>query len=151
MLFAWKRFGGYEVSSKGDKRFSAFNAIMLDGRSLECWYQGDCKGWCPGGTEWRLGKGKPPKELTPEAQDALIYPELYATTQGGLWEAYLTLWRRWCNDHVDLLADLREKILQHHRLMPSEDEVFYLCDRFATTPINQAHALAVILNEREGC
>src|SRR5690606_2260660 len=33
--FTWSRYGGYEVSSKGDARFSAFNARMPDGRSIE--------------------------------------------------------------------------------------------------------------------
>ena len=52
---------GYECSTKGDKRFSAFCAIMPDGRSLEMWYQCDIKGYDIGGTNWRLGKGNPPK------------------------------------------------------------------------------------------
>lgn len=43
-MYTWKRYGGYEVSSHGDKRFSAFNAIMSDGRSIECHYQCDVKG-----------------------------------------------------------------------------------------------------------
>ncbi len=34
----WSRTAGYEVSSAGDKRFSTFNAILDDGRSIECWY-----------------------------------------------------------------------------------------------------------------
>lgn len=54
-MFTWSRRGGYEVSSKGDKRFSAFNAIMPDGRSIEEIYQCDCKHFDPGGTNWRLG------------------------------------------------------------------------------------------------
>lgn len=48
--FTWARRGGYEVSSKGDKRFSSFCAIMPDGRSLECHYQCDIKGYDVGGT-----------------------------------------------------------------------------------------------------
>ena len=34
MKFQWARFakGGYECSSKGDKRFSAFYALLSDGR-----------------------------------------------------------------------------------------------------------------------
>ncbi len=39
--FKWARYGGYEISSQGDKRFSAFNAILSDGRSIEQWYQCD--------------------------------------------------------------------------------------------------------------
>ena len=32
MEFTWSRRGGYEVSTKGDKRFSALVAKMPDGR-----------------------------------------------------------------------------------------------------------------------
>lgn len=35
----WSRRGGYEVSSKGDRRFSALIALMPDGRTIEQWYQ----------------------------------------------------------------------------------------------------------------
>ena len=56
-LITWSRFGGYECSSKGDARFSAFRARMPDGRSIEEWYQCDVKGYDPGGTAWRSGKG----------------------------------------------------------------------------------------------
>lgn len=37
----WMRYGGYEVSTKGDPRFSAFNALLADGRSIEQHYQCD--------------------------------------------------------------------------------------------------------------
>jgi hypothetical protein len=132
MTFAWRRFGGYEVSSKGDKRFSAFNAIMADGRSLECHYQCDVKGYQPGGRNWQLGKGKP--SLTP-------------LTPSELFEAYLGLWREWATHHPELIEEL-------YQCARSPDHPFgieepnYLCDRFATTPVNQAHALSIILNER---
>lgn len=39
MQYSWKRYGGYEVSTHGDKRFSAFCALMPDGRSIEMHYQ----------------------------------------------------------------------------------------------------------------
>lgn len=35
MKFKYSRHSGYECSSKGDIRFSAFGANMSDGRSLE--------------------------------------------------------------------------------------------------------------------
>lgn len=136
LIFDWKRYGGYYVDSQGDRRFSAFNAMMDDGRTLECHYQCDVKGWDPGGTHWRLGKGRPPKQ--PLSKDVL-------------WDNYLALWRRWINDHIDLFADLRKCIIRFHQETPSLDGRLYLSDRFATTPINQAHALAVLLNEREQC
>lgn len=120
-LFTWQRRGGYEVSSKGDPRFSAFNAIMPDGRSLECHYQCDVKGYQPGGTDWRLGKGKPP--LNPDVD---------------LWQEYLKLWRVWCSNHLTLMEELRDAAQRHHGI---------LSDCFASTPVNQANALSTILNE----
>lgn len=113
---------GYEVSSQGDKRFSAFNAIMTDGRSIEHWYQCDVKAYDPGGRNWRAGKGKPPR---------VPYPE------GQLWLAYLGLWRLWAVRHTTAITMLYESV--------GADG--HLTDCFATTEINQAHALATILNE----
>lgn len=65
---------GYEVSTQGDRRFSALVARMPDGRTIE------------------EGKGKPP---------------------------------------------LRSRAAKSG---------YRLCDRFASTPVNQARALATILN-----
>lgn len=121
--YTWKRYGGYECSSKGDIRCSAFNAVMYDGRTLEEHYQCDVKGYDPGGTDWRAGKGKP--ALDPETD---------------LWKSYLGLWKRYVSDNPTFLADL-EISLQGETV---------LSDMFATTPVNQAHALAVLLNERIG-
>ena len=79
--YTWARRGGYEVSSKGDTRFSALNALLEDGRTIEMHYQCDPspvgKGFDPGGTNWRLGKGKNPKD-----------PNM---TREQLWEKYLGL------------------------------------------------------------
>ena len=118
--FTWSRFGGYEVSSRGDPRFSAFNAIMPDGRSLECHYQCDKKGYDPGGTNWRLGKGKPP-----------------LNTEVDLLAEYVQLWRVWAQNNRPLMRELYS----------AAKESRILSDRFATTPVNQAHALSVVLNE----
>lgn len=125
-MFTWKRYGGYEVSSQGDRRFSAFNARLADGRSIEEHYQCDIKGYQPGGTNWRLGKGKPPLDPTTD-----------------LWPAYLQLWADWAKQpgSRELLQDLAAKALPFNGA---------LSDRFATTPVNQAHALAVILNAIKG-
>lgn len=123
-VFKWARFGpGYECSSKGDLRFSAFFAKMPDGRTIEMHYQcdNDCKGYDHGGRNWRLGKGKPP--LDPNV---------------NLWEAYLNLWRHWADWHPELMEELCE-----YALMNSNT----LTDRFATSDINQARALATLLNE----
>jgi hypothetical protein len=119
--FTWKRNGGYEVSSQGDRRFSAFAARLADGRSIEETYQCDVKGYDPGGTNWRLGKGKPPLD-----------------TSVDLWDAYLRLWHAWAAMNPALMQELAF-------LAGAAGGV--LSDRFATTPINQARALAAVLNQ----
>ena len=119
-MYTWKRFGGYEVSSKGDKRFSAFYAIMPDGRSIEMHYQCDIKGYDVGGRNWRLGKGKPPLDRSK-----------------SMWKEYLNLWKEWAKKNPELIKELRNNVY------PSN----ILSDRFATTEVNQAAALACILNE----
>jgi hypothetical protein len=112
---------GYEVSSKGDARFSALNAVLPDGRTIEMHYQCCVKGYQPGGTDWRLGKGKPP--LDPSVD---------------LWNEYLNLWRIWACENLPLLRELWQMATAKGDL---------LTDCFASTPINQAHALSQILND----
>lgn len=124
MKITWARQGGYEVSSRGDPRFSALNAAMFDGRTLEAHYQCDIKAYDPGGVDWRLGKGKPPLDLT--------------MTREAIWEAYLDLWRTWALNHPALMEELRGHAIAHGCI---------LSDRFANTSINQARALADLLNE----
>lgn len=118
--FKWSRFGGYECSSKGDKRFSALNARLRDFRTIEQHYQCDIKGYDPGGTDWRLGKGKP-----------AVNPNI------DLYKEYLQLWINWATDNVALMREL-------YRLAKEKDYV--LSDRFATSEVNQARALADVLN-----
>ena len=124
MTFIWKCYGGYEVSSHGDRRFSAFNAIMPDGRSIEQHYQCDVKGYDIGGRNWRLGKGKSP---------------CVPMTKEELYQAYYTLWETWAKTHQSLLDELAEIAKRYNGV---------LSDKFATTPINQARALSDILNNR---
>ena len=122
-MFTWKRFSplGYEVSSKGDKRFSAFNAILQDGRTIEQHYQCDIKGYDVGGTNWRLGKGK-----------ATLNKNV------NLLEEYVRLWRTWANNNLPLMRVLYKKARQNG---------YVLTDCFATTEVNQANALSIVLNE----
>lgn len=120
--FSWRRRGGYEVSTKGDLRFSAMTARLADGRTIEQHYQCDVKGYQPGGTDWRLGKGRAP--LTPNTDT---------------WAAYLSLWRTWAALHPEAMGELRSAAQLHGGV---------LSDCFATTQVNQAAALAAILNER---
>lgn len=108
---------GYEVSSKGDKRFSALYARFKDGRSIEEAYQLDVKGYRVQGNDWRCGKGKPP------------------LVDIDLWPAYLALWTQWANENPLLIEDLRH-----------EAQGKILTDMFASSPISQARALAQILN-----
>lgn len=125
-MYAWQRRDGFEVSSKGTeegKRYSALNAIMHDGRSIECWYQCDIKGYQPGGTEWRLGKSKPP--LKPISD---------------LWTEYLNLWRLWAMLNRPMIEKLRKLVKEKNNI---------LSDCHASTDINQARALAQILTETE--
>lgn len=124
-IWIWQRHDprAYECSSHGDRRFSAFNALLPDGRSIEQHYQCDIKGYQPGGTNWRLGKGK---------------PHLLLKDPSAQWEAYLALWREWAKSNQPLLDEL-DRLASPWRV---------LSDKFATSPINQAHALSVLMNER---
>ena len=116
------RYGdGYEVSSKGDKRFSAMYAKMPDGRTLEAHYQCCVKGYDPGGTDWKKGKGRPPLDTTKD-----------------LFKEYVELWRTWVKHNPSTFAELIEILPKHNYL---------LTDCFATTPVNQAAALAKLCNE----
>ena len=110
----WARFdpNGYEVSSRGDKRFSALYAKLADGRTIEMHYQCDIKGYQPGGTWWRMGKGRP------------------ALRECDLSAEYLHLWSQWAGINPHLIAELK-------RLRAGRP----LTDCFAKTPINQAWAL----------
>lgn len=121
VAFSYARYGGYECSSRGDRRFSALFARMPDGRTIEMHYQCDVKGYQPGGTNWRLGKGKPP--LDPSI-------DLYA--------AYKALWLEWAENHK---PEMRELYVAAKRTNG------VLSDMFATGPISQARALADILND----
>lgn len=123
--YKYSSHSGYEVSSKGDSRFSALFALMPDGRTLENHYQCDVKQHNPGGTNWRDYKGQPPKNkyLTPE----LLYAK------------YLELWQIWANHNPDLIADLK---------LYADNHGGVLRDSFATSQVNQARALAQILTEK---
>lgn len=116
-MFTWSRYGGYECSTKGDKRFSAFNAILPDGLTIEFFYQTKIKGY----HSIKSGKGKPP--LDPSMD---------------LWKEYLNLWRIWANNNLPLMREL---------YFSAKSKNCILSDCFASTPVNQAHALSEILNE----
>ena len=116
----------YEVSSRGDKQFSALFATLEDGRTIESWYQCDVKGWNPGGRNWKIGKGKPPApgfECSPT--------ELY--------EKYKSLWKRWLNLNENRKALLKKIVITENQ---------ELTDMFAHgRPINQARVLMELAHE----
>ncbi len=122
-LWPWARFSdnGYECSTVGDKRFSALVATLKDGRTVEEHYQLTVKGYGKFGNDWRLGKGKPPLDPTVD-----------------LWAEYLLLWRTWAAENPDLIRDLAQR---------ARGKV--LTDRFASSPVSQARALAQILSEMD--
>lgn len=70
----------YEVSSRGDKRFSALYAKLSDGRTIEQAYQQ---------AKWS-GKGKP-----------AIHKDFPYR------ETYLGLWKQWANENPKLIEELR--------------------------------------------
>lgn len=118
--------GGYEVSTKGDKRFSALVARLSDGFTIEEHYQLVVKGHgVLGRDHWKKGKGKPP--VSPFKGD-----ELY--------RAYLTLWEQWADENPSLIEELGELANEHNGL---------LSDCFAHGgSVNQARALSEILRMR---
>jgi hypothetical protein len=122
--YSWSRTDGYEISSKGDKRFSAFYA-KLEEKSIEEIYQLDIKGYRAFSNNLLFGKGKPP---------------LTNFTKKMLFRLYTNLWREWVKNHPKEISYLKNKLKEHDNI---------LMDRFANTPINQAHALSKILNEME--
>lgn len=133
---------GYEVSTAGDSRFSAFNARIVNpwrpepamtepamteqekamsrNISIEYAYQVHVKGH----RSILEGKGKRPKKRLDTDQ---------------LWAAYLGLWVNWADANPGLIQELHRRATAAGGL---------LTDQFARTVINQARALAWILNNR---
>lgn len=134
--FTWadKADNSYEVSTKGDKRFSALVATfkegtMIDGenvggKTIEDVYQSVIK---------KSGKGQAP------AKDSKLYNESLKTKEDredfSYTEGYLPLWQEWARQNPELIEELREK---------TKGKV--LTDMFANTRVSQARALADILN-----
>jgi len=111
---------GYEVSSKGDKRFSAFYAKIKTSkgmRSIEDLYQTEVKGY----KTMQEGKGKPALTGISRQEQYLQYKEM---------------WVQFANENPKLMQELAEKTQGKQ-----------LTDMFANTDINQARALSEILNE----
>lgn len=125
-MHTWKRYDpdGYEVSSRGDARFSALKARLADGRTIEEAYQLDVKGYR------RLGY-TPMQAKRDRGRNAPI-----RLTPYQLWVSYLNLWRQWATENPALVEELR-----------TVSEGRPLTDMFASSDVSQARALAQILNE----
>lgn len=121
-MFNWSRKEGYEISSLGDRKFSAFYATLSNGRTIEHIYQCDIKGY----KSIKEGKGK-------QARTNMTHDQL--------WQAYLGLWKQWASENEDDLYELA---------ILASDNGYMLRDTYANTPINQARALSVILNKTFG-
>lgn len=177
----------YEVSTAGDSRFSALNAKLKDGRTIEEAYQLDIKGYRkykPGEKVDASTAGeftsedKNGKEIILDSSKATIVKEdtqdpsaVYINIQGEEYSVskreiipinpsdknwkngkgkkplhgysevdnylfYKDLWSQWAKENPSLLEDLRQK---------AQGKV--LTDKFASSPVSQARALADILNE----
>ncbi|WP_013334938.1 hypothetical protein [Gloeothece verrucosa] len=126
--YSWSRYpqagqATYEVSTQGDKRLSALVARLDDGRTIEEAYQLDVKGYrsSPTDKDWQKGKGKPP---------------LLEKSTDQLWSEYKALWQQWVYENPHLMIELANTAKGKT-----------LTDKFATSDISQARALAEILNE----
>lgn len=127
--------GTYEVSTAGDKRFSALNAtfaegtiidgIDVSGKTIEYVYQNVIK---------KSGKGKAP------AKDSILNLDGKNLTKEELedfsyYKGYLPLWQEWAKQNPALISELKAKSVGKT-----------LTDKFARTKVSQARALTDILN-----
>lgn len=124
----------YEVSSAGDKRFSALYATFKPGtnifgqdvsnRTIESVYQHGVKqgDWITN-NNYKTGRPMSKAIITGNTEDD-------SYTQG-----YLPLWQEWAKQNPDLIEDLRTK-----------SKGMKLSDKFARTKVSQARALTDILN-----
>lgn len=119
MAWARRHTNGYECSSAGDKRFSALFAVLPDGRTIEEAYQLDVKGYRAISDNWKDGKGNAPYN---------------GKNRDELWVEYLGLWAVWVAHNNLLFEELKN--LSNGKI---------LTDQFATSDINQAHALSVLI------
>jgi intein/homing endonuclease len=132
--FTWARTdtNSYEVSSKGDKRFSAFFAQLSDGRYIEDIYQLDIKGNGKAVPKLLTDKQNPTKS---SIQKTGNFTRQVSKEQS--WKEYKSLWEQYLNENPGLEQDLRQQAAGK-----------VLTDQFAATDVSQARALAELLNER---
>ena len=119
----------YEVSSKGNKKFSALYAILKDGRSIEEAYQLDVKGYREIAEKqgYKRGNRIPGKGKT----------FITSMTEEEGYQGYKNLWETYLKENPELAELLIKQI--------STGSI--LTDTFARTVNNQARALAEITKE----
>lgn len=127
----------YEVSSRGDSRFSAMNATFapgttlfghdVGGRTIESVYQHGVKqgDWSTDNNN-KTGAPKDKTIITGNTED-----DSYV-------QGYLPLWEEWAKQNPQLIQELRQN---------AKGKV--LTDMFASTAVSQARALADILNNNQ--
>lgn len=152
VVFAWarKNADGYEVSSAAKttlgKKFSALNAKLKDGKSIEEAYQLDVKGYRKVVNDM-LNKGeryyKAPNGKTYDLMDKAVYwmvgkgqKPINNLTQEESDKAYTNLWRQFAIENPEMIKQL---------IKEAKNRI--LTDAFATTEINQAKALSEVINE----
>ena len=111
----------FEVSTKGDRRFSSLIARLKNGFTVEEIYQLEVKGYKIISTDWKVGKGKPP---------------LTKLSKEDLYIAYKKIWQMFFKENPLLLKDIA---------LRATDKT--ITDMFATSEVNQAHAICDILND----
>ena len=131
----WARFAAnsYEVSSKGDKRFSALYATFavgtvlfghdVSGRTIESVYQHGIKqgDWVTNNNS-KTGAPKSKEIIKGTTEDASYY------------EGYLPLWQEWAKQNPKLIQELKRNV-----------GTKTLTDRFASSRVSQARALSDII------
>lgn len=135
---AGKRY--YEVSTKGDKRFSALNATLRDGRTIEEAYQLDVKGFRNHPQIQAALQHSSFGEIFQNKTLRSIFkgqPPLHKESHESLWQGYKALWQEWADDHPKVMQELGRRTVGA-----------VLTDFYASSPVSQARALAEILNDR---
>lgn len=152
-VYAWARYAAdnetsYEISSAGDRRFSAINAELADGRSIEEAYQLDVKGYAQhpliaaafveGKTFKDIFFDKKLRDVFKGAPPLVDLDQDETESRNKLFGEYMKLWREWATENPQLVQELANN---------ARGKV--LTDKFASTENNQARALATLLNEME--
>lgn len=112
----------YELSSKGDKRYSPLFAKLPDGRTIEEAYQLDIKGYRHLYDDWKLVKGKQP---------------LSGLTEEQLYDQFKLLLKEFLTSNGELFHDLINISKKYENFT----------DMFASGYVSQARAYCEIINE----